>query len=60
MVRAAIIQQIYTKLAQLEDLREEQRINDLPTDKVDAELKELRSKLQIVMNSKCPVLFGGL
>lgn len=54
-MRTKLIQQIYARLATLESDREEARINDKETDSIDAEMKELRLKLQTIMNSPCPV-----
>ncbi len=54
IARAKLIQQIYSRLARLEDDREEARIKDLDCSAIDSEMKELRLKLQEVMNSPCP------
>lgn len=55
MERTKLLQQIYDRLARLEDAREEARLANQPTDVIDIEMKELRIKLQNVMNSVCPV-----
>lgn len=55
-MRINVLQQIYSELAKLGDEREEARINDLPTDYIDNRIKDLRIKLNSVMNNKCPVL----
>lgn len=51
-----VVQTIYTKLAQLDDLLEELRIADKDCRAVESEMKALRKKLQEVMNSECPIL----
>jgi len=56
MERIKLVQQIYARLARLEDSREEARIRNEPTDQIDSEMKALRLKLQDVMNSVCPVI----
>jgi hypothetical protein len=58
MERTKLLQQIYARLARLEDSREEARIKNEPTEQIDVEMKELRIKLQTVMNSVCPVIKG--
>ena len=58
MERTKLLQQIYARLARLEDSREEARIRNEPTDQIDSEMKALRLKLQDVMNSVCPVIRG--
>ena len=55
MERIKLVQKIYSRLATLESDREEARINNKETESIDMEMTELRKKLQIVMNSPCPV-----
>ena len=57
--RTKLIQQIYDRLARLEESREETRIAEGDTTLIDGEMKELRLKLQEVMNSDCPLVQGG-
>jgi hypothetical protein len=59
MERTKLLQQIYARLARLEDSREEARIKNESTEQIDVEMKELRIKLQTVMNSVCPVIKGN-
>jgi hypothetical protein len=59
MERTKLLQQIYARLARLEDSREETRIKNESTEQIDVEMKELRIKLQTVMNSVCPVIKGN-
>ena len=57
--RNILLQQIYSRLASLESSREELRIKgnqDEAITYIDIEMKELRLKLQTIMNSPCPVL----
>lgn len=57
-VRNILLQQIYARLATLESDREEFRIQggkDEAIAYIDIEMKELRLKLQDVMNSPCPI-----
>lgn len=54
--RTAQIHQIIRRLASLEDIVEERRINDLPTHHQHAEIKELRILLRELMNK---TLSGG-
>lgn len=49
------IEQIIRRLSSLEDLCEELRIKDMPTNHEEAEIKELRHLLSQLMNSS----FGG-
>lgn len=61
-MRNILLQTIYARLASLESQREELRIcGDKEEDikYIDIEMKELRLKLQDVMNSICPILNGG-
>lgn len=58
MERTKLLQQIYVRLARLEDSREEARIKNESTEQIDLEMKELRIKLQNTMNSVCPVIKG--
>jgi len=58
MERTKLLQQIYARLARLEDSREEARIKNESTEQIDLEMKELRIKLQNTMNSVCPVIKG--
>jgi len=58
MERTKLLQQIYTRLARLEDARETARLSNQATEDIDVEMKELRIKLQNVMNSVCPVIKG--
>lgn len=53
--RTRVVQQIYSRLASLEQDREAARLNDQPTEEIDKEMTALRIKLQDVMNSPCPV-----
>lgn len=53
--KARVIQQIHARLASLEEDREQARLDDRSTDLIDVEMKELRIKLQDVMNSTCPI-----
>jgi uncharacterized membrane protein YjjP (DUF1212 family) len=55
MERLKLVQQIYARLARLEDSMEEARIADRPIDEIEKEMKALRLKLQDVMNSPCPI-----
>ena len=57
--RLKLLQQIYARLATLESDREEARINNKETYSIDMEMTELRKKLQVIMNSPCPVLKEG-
>lgn len=59
MERLKLLQQIYSRLASLEDDREVARINGKSTADIDAEMDALRLKLQDVMNSVCPVIKDG-
>lgn len=54
-VRMKVIQQIYQRLASLEQDREVARLAEQPTDLIDVEMQELRKSLQDVMNSECPI-----
>lgn len=56
MGRTKLIQQIYDRLARLEDSREVARIAEQDTTLIDGEMKELRLKLQEIMNSVCPLI----
>ena len=56
MERTKLLQQIYARLARLEDAREVARLSNQVTEDIDVEMKELRIKLQNVMNSVCPVI----
>jgi hypothetical protein len=56
MERLKIVQQIYTRLASLEEQREVARLADQDCQAIDEEMKFLRLKLQDVMNSVCPVI----
>lgn len=47
-----IVQQIHARLARLEDMREDMRINSEDTDLVDLEMKSLREKLKDILNNK--------
>ena len=59
MERTKLLQQIYARLARLEDAREVARLSDQATEDIDVEMKELRIKLQNIMNSVCPVIKGN-
>lgn len=54
--RVMQVHQIIRRLAALEDIVEERRINDLPTYHQHAEIKELRILLREIMNK---TLSGG-
>lgn len=56
MSRTNSIQQIYSRLSSLEDQREEARLKDESVSLIDEEMKALRQKLQVIMNSPCPVV----
>ena len=56
MSRNQILQQIYARLARLEEDREVARLADKDTSAIDSEMTALRHKLQNVMNSPCPLL----
>ena len=58
-MRNVILQQIYARLARLEEDREVARLADKDVKAIDDEMTALRKKLQDVMNSPCPVLQGG-
>ena len=58
-MRNVILQQIYARLARLEEDREVARLAEKETKAIDDEMTALRKKLQDVMNSPCPVLQGG-
>ena len=58
MERNKLFQQIYARLARLEDARETARLSNQATEDIDVEMKELRIKLQTIMNSVCPVIKG--
>lgn len=61
MSRITVLQQYYARLSRLESDREELRIQgdkDEAIALIDVEMKFLRSKLQTVMNSPCPLLKG--
>ena len=59
MLRTLVIQQIYKRLADLEDFRNASIDYPETVRMVDVEMKALRLKLQDVMNSPCPLLDGG-
>ena len=59
MERLKLIQQIYARLASLEDQREEARLAERDCSSLDEEMKHLRIKLQNVMNSPCPIIKDG-
>lgn len=59
MSRTQILQQIYARLARLEEDREVARLADQDVSAIDSEMKSLRIKLQDVMNSPCPLLKEG-
>lgn len=56
MERTKLLQQIYYRLGRLEESVEEARIANRPTEDFDKEIKELRFKLQNIMNSVCPII----
>lgn len=56
MDQLALIQQIYQRLASLEQDREKARTSEESTDVIDVEMAYLRMKLQDVMNKVCPVI----
>lgn len=61
MERLKLLQKFYARLARLEDSREELRIKgdcDEQIALIDTEMKEIRLKVQEVMNSPCPVFKG--
>ena len=55
-MRTQILQQIYARLARLEEDREVARLADQDIKLIDDEMNALRKKLQEVMNSPCPIL----
>lgn len=57
--RTQLLQQIYSRLARLEDDREVARIENKSTVEIDTEMSALRFKLQDLMNSVCPIIKGG-
>lgn len=57
-MRTLLLQQIYARLARLEEDREVSRLEDKDIKHIDEEMKALRLKLQEIMNSPCPVLQG--
>ena len=56
MERTKMLQQIYLRLASLEEQREETRLRDETVTHIDLEMNALRLKLQDVMNSPCPII----
>lgn len=58
MERLKLIQQIYERLARLEEQREVDRIENKDVQEIDKEMKALRIKLQDIMNSPCPIIKG--
>ena len=56
MNRTQILQQIYARLARLEEDREVARLADKDIKAIDDEMTALRHKLQSVMNSPCPLI----
>lgn len=59
MERLKLLQQIYARLASLEEQREVARLAEQDCSLIDDEMKHLRLKLQNVMNSPCPVIKDG-
>lgn len=59
MERLKLLRQIYSRLARLEDDREVARLEDRDVKEIDIEMNALRTKLQLVMNSSCPIFQGG-
>lgn len=57
--RMLVLQQIYTRLASLEEQRETARLAEQDCSAIDSEMKALRLKLQEVNSNPCPVLQGG-
>jgi hypothetical protein len=60
MDKNKLIQQIYSRLARLEESREESRIADIDCSHIDREMNELRFKLKELMNSSCPVVLDKM
>lgn len=56
MNRTQILQQIYARLARLEEDREVARLDNRDVKSIDDEMTSLRKKLQEVMNSPCPLI----
>lgn len=50
MEKLKMVQNIYRRLAQLADEREVARLNDLPTELIDHEMKHLREELKTILN----------
>lgn len=57
--RLKIVQQIYERLAKLEKELSHYDFNSRPWIETSNEIDCLREKLQLVMNSPCPLLKGG-
>jgi hypothetical protein len=57
--RLKIVQQIYTRLARLEQELACYDFNSKMWVETSTEINSLREKLQQVMNSPCPLLKGG-
>lgn len=58
MERLKMCQQIYERLARLEEQREVDRLEGKDVTEIDKEMRGLRIKLQDVMNSPCPIIKG--
>ena len=59
MERLKLLQQIYARLASLEEQREVARLAEQDCKAIDDEMTALRHKLQNVMNSPCPIIKDG-
>jgi reverse gyrase len=56
MGRIKMVQEIYEQLSYLEDAREVARLESQDIGEISLKIDELRSKLQDIMNSKCPII----
>lgn len=54
--RALNIRHVYMRLASLENMREERRVNGENTSDIDLEMDHLRSYLEHLMNDICPIV----